>query len=190
MTRADDELTLLLIDGDNLLHRLRGGRDDAGLGWLIPRLRATLATGSRAVVMLDGHPDPGQPARREVTPGVEFRHSMRTDADTAILEILAARPFDERAATAVVTDDRALTERTRRAGGMTRRLDWLRRRLEHPETVIDRQQARRPTGLGQGRAPRAARPNPDPDRAPWRPGRGATRKRGNPRRGERDAGAT
>ncbi|MEO7118867.1 MAG: hypothetical protein ABIZ34_07845 [Candidatus Limnocylindrales bacterium] len=177
----DADLALLLIDGDNLLHRLRGGRDESGLAWLIPRLRASLPPRCTAIVMLDGHPDRGQPPVRQATPGVEFRHSLRLDADTAIIEILSARPFVDRARTVVVTDDRALTERARHVGGVTRRLDWLRGRLDAPAAA-----ARIVGGtLGVGVPPKVgpASAGQDEERRRWTPGRGATRKRGNPRRG-------
>lgn len=190
MSRADDELQLLLVDGDNLMHRLRGGRDDAGLAWLIPRLRACLGPGTTAILMLDGHPFPGEPPRQNAAPGVELRHSGRVDADTALVSILEARPFADRARTAVITDDRGLTERAKRVGGMTRRLDWLRLRLERPPTgmsaaVPGQPPTRRPgSALGSGRPPRSdPPPRAGDDARPWRPGRGATTKRGNPRRG-------
>nr|MBA2569801.1 hypothetical protein [Chloroflexota bacterium] len=132
MTRGDEELHLLLVDGDNLLHRLRGGRDEGGLAWLLPRLRASLPGGCTAIVMLDGHPDPGQASRSRVAPGVEIHHSGRIDGDGAILELLNDRSFPDRAKTAVITDDRSLADRARRIGGVTRRLDWLRDRLDRP----------------------------------------------------------
>ncbi len=194
MSRADDELQLLLVDGDNLMHRLRGGRDDAGLAWLIPRLRACLGPGAKAILVLDGHPFPGEPPRQNVAPGVELRHSGRVDADTAIVEILEARPFAERARTAIITDDRGLTERAKHVGGLTRRLDWLRLRLERPPTgVFSGGPGQLPTGrrgsaLGSGRPPHSdPPPRTGDDARPWRPGRGATTKRGNPRRGRRTA---
>lgn len=199
MSRADDGLQLLLVDGDNLMHRLRGGRDDAGLAWLIPRLRACLAPGATAILVLDGHPFPGESPRKTVAPGVQLRHSGRLDADTVIVEILEARPFLDRARTVVITDDRGLTERAKRAGGLTRRLDWLRDRLERPPTGMAARGAtgapargnpappgigRPGSGLGSGRPPRSgAPPTARDDSRPWRPGRGATAKRGNPRRG-------
>ena len=67
-------------------------RDEAGLRWLLPRLRAWLPPGTRALVMLDGHPDPGEAFRRHVATGVDFQHSGTVDADTAIVGTLAARP--------------------------------------------------------------------------------------------------
>lgn len=200
MSRADDELQLLLVDGNNLMYRLRGTRDDAGLAWLIPRLRACLAPGTTAIIVLDGHPFPGEPPRQNAAPGVELRHSGRVDADTAIVEILEARPFVDRARTAVITDDRGLTERAKRVGGLTRRLDWLRVRLERPPTAPSPGATRAPgrtvtgrpgSALGGGRPPRTGSPPPASEETrPWRPGRGATTKRGNPRRGRRSTDGT
>lgn len=186
MTRDDDELLLLIVDGDNLLHRVRGGRDGSGLAWLLPRLRATLPAGGRGIVMLDGHPSPGQARRSRVAPGVEVHHSGRIDGDGAILELVAALAFADRGRTAVVTDDRSLADRARHLGALTRRLDWLRLRLERPEGVVrpGAVQQRRPMSLGHSRPPPRP-PSPAAEehpREPWRPGRGATRKRGNPRR--------
>ncbi|MEA2623053.1 MAG: hypothetical protein QOH61_1963 [Chloroflexota bacterium] len=211
---AGPEVELVLIDGDNLLHRVRGMRDEAGLRWLLPRLRAWLPQGTRALVMLDGQPDPGESLRRRVATAVEFQHSGNVDADTRLVQTLAARPYAERARTVVVTDDRALGDRVRQAGGLVRRLEWLTAGLAAavgepavvgggPRGVTRRWQV----GVGRGRAPRSSGtasgsssspgrkpasggPAPDPEggreepeHEPWKPGRGATKKRGNPKRG-------
>jgi hypothetical protein len=228
------EFELLLIDGDNLLHRVRGSRDEAGLRWLLPRLRAWLPAGAHIIVMLDGHPDPGEVLRRRVAPGIEFQHSGNVDADTALVAILAARPYADRSRTLLVTDDRGLTDRARHGGGLTRRLDWLTVQLARVTgspgagqsgrgigpnngrggssgsgasksgsggegsagSPAGRQSTRGmdesrgpgtgpPIGIGRGRSVRKAesRPDPNEDRNVWRPGRGATRKVGNPKRG-------
>jgi hypothetical protein len=176
------EFELVLIDGDNLLHRVRGTRDEAGLRWLLPRLRAWLPAGAHIIVMLDGHPDPGEVLRRRVAPGIEFQHSGNVDGDTALLTILAARPYADRARTLLVTDDRGLTDRARHGGGLTRRLDWLTAQLARATGLPG---AGPPVGIGRGRSVRRteSRPEPSEDRKVWRPGRGATRKVGNPKRG-------
>jgi hypothetical protein len=191
------EFQLLLIDGDNLLHRVRGSRDEAGLRWLLPRLRAWLPPGAHIIVMLDGHPDPGEVLRRRVAPGIEFQHSGNVDADTALVAILAARPYADRSRTLLVTDDRGLTDRARHAGGLTRRLDWLTVQLARATGSPAARQSTRgidegrgpgtgpPIGIGRGRSVRKSesRPETSEDRDAWRPGRGATRKVGNPKRG-------
>ena len=191
---AEAEFDLVLIDGDNLLHRVRGMRDEAGLRWLLPRLRAWRAATARVLVMLDGHPDPGDSVRRRVSTGVEFHHSLGRSGDDALLEILSARPYADRGRTLLVTDDRALTERARHAGGITRRLEWFVGELARSagEPARGGQTAGiRPVGIGRGRVVRPpAGPGSerggdatDADRPAWHPGRGATRKRGNPKRG-------
>lgn len=184
MNRKHIDFGLLIIDGDNLLHRVLGGRTDGGLAWLIPRLRAALPTGALSIVMLDGGAGMGQPMRHRAAPGVEVHHSGNLDGDTAILRLLSERPFFERARTVVVTDDRALADRVRHSGGITRRLDWFMERLERPTSISRDGSSTRRGSIGGGRPP----PGPSPDQAPgcgrpaWRPGRGATRKPGNPRR--------
>lgn len=192
------EFELLLLDGDNLLHRVRGTRDEAGVRWLLPRLRAWVPAGAQIIVMLDGHPDPGEVVRRRVAPGIEFRHSGNVDGDTALLLILAARPYADRARTLLVTDDRGLTDRARHGGGLTRRLEWLTVQLARATGSAGAGQAGGgmaaggvtpgagpPVGIGRGRSVRGTLGSPEPteDRKVWRPGRGATRKVGNPRRG-------
>ncbi len=193
---SPSEFQLLLVDGDNLLHRVRGTRDEAGLRWLLPRLRAWLPAGAHVIVMLDGHPDPGEVLRRRVAPGIEFQHSGNVDADTALVAILGARPYADRARTLLVTDDRGLTDRARHVGGLTRRLDWLSVQLARATGSPGAGQSARgmgpgtgpPIGIGRGRSVRITegRPERSEDRKTWRPGRGATRKVGNPKRGHPD----
>ena len=199
------DLALVLIDGDNLLHRVRGTRDEAGLHWLLPRLRAWRPADVHIVVMLDGHPDTGIGPRTRVAPGIESQHSGSVDADTAIVGIVRARPYAERSRTLVISDDRALGDRVRHVGGYVRRLDWLTSQLLRadgpaapaPQTPSGTTGPARPrrTAIGAGRPPRRTRARSRADgspgrdagdedeREPWKPGRGATRKRGNPKRG-------
>jgi hypothetical protein len=191
------EFELVLVDGDNLLHRVRGMRDEAGLRWLLPRLAAWRPPNVTVTVILDGHPDPGEAHRRRVATGVEFRHSGDMDGDSAIVATLRARPYSDRSRTIVVTDDRQLGDRVRHAGGMVRRLDWfvsgLAASVGEPVPTGSgatggSTETRPPTGIGGGRRrsgasePSGHRTDDDEEREPWRPGRGATAKRGNPRR--------
>lgn len=192
MPRTGDphDLSVLLVDGDNLLHAIRGSRDDRGVAWLLPRLARWRPPGLRIVVALDGHAAPGESPRGRVANGIEFRHAGARSADDLIIELLAQQPFAERAGVAVVTRDHGLAERVRRGGGLTRSLDWLVARLEDP-AAIPRSGAAPVAGgnIGQGRpvSRDSAPAREDQERTPWKPGRGATRKRGNPRR---DAKAT
>src|SRR4051794_3301659 len=168
-------------------------RDEAGLRWLLPRLRSWRPANAAITVMLDGHPDPGEAHRRRVATGVEFRHSGDMDGDSAIVATLRARPYSERSRTVVVSDDRQLGDRVRHAGGMVRGLDWLVNGLAAsvgeavPAGGAARGAQKPPTGIGGGkRSPtpgdQRAEDATQDDRQPWRPGRGATTKRGNPRR--------
>lgn len=185
MTRdaGDGALGLLLVDGDNVLHEVRGSRDAGGVAWLLPRLVAWRPTDLRIVVALDGHPPPGESRRPRVARGIEFAHSGSRSADDLIVEVLESMPFTERARAAVVTRDRDLQARARRSGGLVRSVEWLIGVLgaSHPPPGDGQ-----PGRIGQGRPPRG-RHRPDAgeeatEERTWQPGRGATRKKGNPRR--------
>jgi hypothetical protein len=78
----------------------------------------------RAEVILDGHPAAGTPLREKVSSRLELRHAGGT-ADDAIVAAVATLPWAGRGRTIVVTDDRALADRSRTAGALARRLDWL-----------------------------------------------------------------
>ncbi|MDA8237857.1 MAG: hypothetical protein M0T75_08255 [Chloroflexi bacterium] len=170
----------LLVDGTNLLHALGRGRGPLPAVALTGRLRALVPPGVTVVVVLDGAPAPGAAGRR-VTSGVEVRHAGRRSADAVLRELAAASPDG----TLVVTDDLALGASIRATGARTVRAGWLAERL---------------AGQRLG-APAVGRPMPPPatmslDGAPgadrdegprWKPGRGATRKTGNPKRGRRSA---
>lgn len=242
------DLARIYVDGNNLLHRRLGGGGRAGGGaaggppsgvavrLLLAGMRAALPETLDVVLILDGQPDPGAPSRERIRHGLEVRHAGRSDADSVLVDMVSARPFAERARTLVVTDDRALIERVRHAGGRTERLDWLEGHLwaaesgsasalgggpssggggrsstqrGGPRAASGRSSiargsppAARPVGgssISQGKAPparptgaashpqgeQAAKEAGDTDqaRAPWRPGRNATRKHGNPKRG-------
>lgn len=182
-----EELDLLLVDGDNLLHAVRGVRDESGVAWLLPRLIRWRPDHLRIVVGLDGHQAPGETIRTRAAPGIELRHSGARSADDLLIELLASQPYAGRSRTAVVTSDRELQARVRRAAGSTRSVEWLVAQLAG--RTLPTGQTGPPVGIGQGRPPR---PNPalaaiDGERRSWKPGRGATRKRGNPRRGSKGA---
>ena len=175
----------LLIDGNNVLHRIAGSPDEAAQRQLIARLRAILPLTVATTLVLDGAPDRGAPLNVKVTNALDVRHAGPAGADALIVSLVEGRPFASRSRTLIVTDDRALGDRIRTAGAGVRRLGWLQGMLSATE-------GRRAPGsrMGAGGAPARAparaepeRPDDDPDAAPWRPGRGATRKRGNPRRG-------
>jgi hypothetical protein len=186
----------LLVDGSNLLHALRrapaaaAGAEPTPAAALIGRLRAAIPPEVGIELVLDGPPEPGMHGTR-VAAGLIVRYSGRRSADQVLLGLVedvrrAAGPHEERRAAVdnilVVTDDRdlrlALTARGARTAGtrwLTGRLD--RRRPASP-TTGNRRPPRPVTSAGteetDGDGPRR-----------WEPGRGATKKRGNPRRGHR-----
>lgn len=207
-----EDLAFVLIDGDNLLHRVRGNRDDGAVRWLLPRLRAWRPNGVRIVLMLDGHPEPGESFRRQIVTGIESHYSGVVDGDTALIKLLSSRPYADRIRTVLITDDRQLQDRAKHLSAFVRRLDWFAGQLasgnaavlrtSSPEDQADMGPASkpggtsltaRPVGVGSGRPPRRAPgtggsdPSRDtdgePEHKPWKPGRGATKKTGNPKRG-------
>ena len=176
MSRPLDPLagvTRLLVDGTNLLHAIRRGPEPLPPTALTGRLRAIVAPGIGVVVVLDGSPAPGAIGRR-IASGVEVRYAGRRPADDLLREMVAPAPEG----TLVVTDDIALAESLRALGARTARAAWLagrlaRQRLESPS-------AGRPRAPLMPESPNA---EDEPERPAWRPGRGATTKRGNPKRG-------
>ena len=181
-----DDIELLLVDGDNLLHDVRGSRDEGGVAWLLPRLRGWRPDGVHIIVALDGHAPPGEARRKRATRGIDFHHSGSRSADDLLIDLVKAQPYAGRARTAVVTRDRGLQDRARRSGAATRSVDWLMRQVAGTGSSGGTEPKKR-VGIGQGKPPPKRHFEPlEPgaeDRAAWQPGRGATRKKGNPRRG-------
>jgi len=171
----------VLIDGDNLLHRVRGMRDEAGVAWLLPRLSAWRPAGVQVTVLLDGAPDPGSPRRQRAASGISWEHSGRVDADTAIVETARARPYADRARTVVVTDDRGLADRARHVGVLVRRLDWLVDQLNHPTVPGSTSGAARPGNTPGGSASPGGSAAPRGSASPPAPGASAA-PGGSPRR--------
>jgi hypothetical protein len=82
----------------------------------------------------------------------------------------------------VVTDDRALRASVAARGARTAGTGWLLARLSRPSVSAPSVGNRRPPRMPSG-------PDANDDRTPWKPGRGATVKRGNPRRGRPSSGS-
>jgi hypothetical protein len=188
MTRSSglEDFDLLLIDGDNLLHDVRGSRDEGGVAWLLPRLSGWRPQHLRIVIGLDGHPASGESSRKKATRGIEFHHSRSRSADDMLINLLEAQPYAGRTRTVVVTRDRSLQARANRGGGATRSIDWLMGLVAGTSGRGGGGVAGKPVGIGQGKPPKKRHYEPsDPDqdeRTPWEPGRGATKKKGNPKR--------
>jgi hypothetical protein len=182
-------VSVLIIDGNNLLHRTAGGLGPSAARILVPRLRAVLPAGVRVSLILDGMADPGGPGREHIG-SITIAHAGRRSADDAIVEAVGHATYEERPRTIVVTDDRALADRIKRLGALHRRVSWLQEVLDLAHRG-PRSSGPAPIGRPGVRLPRATPPTSDPppgqpdeeaERTPWRPGRGATRKRGNPMR--------
>jgi hypothetical protein len=174
----------VVVDGTNLLHAISRGPSPLPAAALVGRLRGAIPAAVAIELIFDGLPDRGLRGER-IASGLLVRHSGRRTADELIISLVeeARQGAGPRGADnlLIVTDDGALRDSVASLGARTARSAWLvtrlaRERLETPST-------------GNRRAPRPPMPEPDEDRVGWRPGRGATTKRGNPRRARRRGGA-
>jgi hypothetical protein len=179
----------LLVDGSNLLPALarRGGQ--APQAALIGRLRAAIPAPVGIELVFDGAPAPGLRDTR-IAAGLLVRHGGRRSADALLIDLVdQARAVAGAAAAAgllVITDDRALRVAVQSKGARTAGTAWLLGRLDRPRVASPSVGNRRPPDPGTT-APGAAAE--EAERTPWKPGRGATRKRGNPRRGRPSSGS-
>ena len=123
--RALDDVKVLLIDGNNVLHRIAGAADPTALRTLLPKLRAAIPETIATVLMLDGHADTGTYGRERIRRGFEIRHSGSFSADDALLRLIRDAPPTERHEMTLVSDDIALANRARMLGARTKRLAWL-----------------------------------------------------------------
>jgi len=180
---------LLVVDGSNLLHALRASPNSDGgpvppPAALIGRLRGVVPASIEIQLVFDGPPERGLGSAR-IASGLSVRYAGRRSADEAILETIRNRPagatLGETAL--VVTDDRELVRNVWRLGARAVGTEWLLRRLGRARLSSP--------GPGRSRAPvspdttdaPSGEPGSESGRRPWRPGRGATTKKGNPRRG-------
>jgi hypothetical protein len=147
-----DGIEILLIDGNNLLYRRSGGVGEQAVRGLLVELQRALPATVRAQIVLDGHPDAGTPFRQRISATLEIRHAGGT-ADDAIVAEVNGVPWATRGRMIVVTDNRGLADRSRTAGALHRRLDWLSALPPAPTNVPPRPG----TSLGAGRPPRPAR---------------------------------
>jgi hypothetical protein len=181
----------LVVDGSNLLHALARGTALLPRTALIGRIRAAIPPAVSIELVFDGPPEPGMGSVR-VASGLVVRFAGRRSADEAILALVDEASNVSRDAQGadnvlVVTDDRDLRHAVGGRGAATARLAWLLGRLARtvpaaPTTGAGRPVARRepdrPADDGDEQEGESERPR-------WQAGRGATRKRGNPRRAGR-----
>jgi hypothetical protein len=180
----------LLIDGTNLLHVLSRKPGAAPQAALIGRLRAIVPASIGIELVFDGAPEPGMRGER-VASGLLVRHAGRRSADDVLLSLVDETRATAGAAAAgallVVSDDHALRAALRTKGARTAGSAWLLGRLDRPKLSAPSVGNRRPARGG----PADDRSSQDggADGPRWKPGRGATTKKGNPRRGRPSSGS-
>jgi predicted RNA-binding protein with PIN domain len=177
----------LIVDGSNLLHAL-SRRDQSRSDQpqppaaLIGRLRAIIPAGTAIELVFDGPPERGLRGER-IASGVRVRYSGARSADFVILslaeDVRATAGLEATAELLVVTDDRDLRGRLRAKGARTAGAEWLIGRLQRGQLSAP--------SAGNRRPPRIDAVDTDEDRPGWKPGRGATTKRGPSRRTRRGA---
>ena len=129
---------------------------------------------------------PGMRGER-VAAGLIVRHAGRRTADELLISLVEETRATAGPAAAgrllVVTDDLGLRSELRARGARTAGTRWLLERL-------DQHRLRSPSvGNRRSPSPPAAGTADDGEARPgWKPGRGATTKRGNPRRGRPSSG--
>jgi hypothetical protein len=184
----------LLVDGTNLLHGMTRTAGAAPPAALIGRLRAVVPAQVAIELVFDGPAERGLRGER-IAAGTSVRYGGPRTADEVILALVDdVRMVDGPDGTAgllVVTDDRDLRHGARLRGARTAGSAWLLGRLGSGRLSSP--------SIGNPRPPRSltstsniSQSDGDPaetERVGWRPGRGATTKRGNPRRSPKAGGA-
>jgi hypothetical protein len=184
----------LLVDGTNLLYGLSRAAGAAPPAALVGRLRAVVPAQVGIELVFDGPAERGLRGER-IAAGTSVRYGGPRSADAVILALIDdVRMVDGPDGTAsllVVTDDRDLRHGARLRGARTAGSAWLLGRLGSGRLSSP--------SIGNPRPPRSltstsiiSQSDGDPaesDRIGWQPGRGATTKRGNPRRSPKAGGA-
>ncbi len=184
----------LLIDGTNLLHSLSRSGGAAPATTLIGRLRGVVPAPIAIELVFDGPAERGLRGER-IASGTSVRYSGARTADAVIVSLVdEVRLVDGPEGTAgilVITDDRDLKYESRMRGARTAGSAWLLGRLGSGRLSSSSIGNPRPRRLAASPSV-ASQSDGDPaetDRVGWQPGRGATTKRGNPRRAPRSGGA-
>ena len=188
---------LLVIDGTNLLHALSRTPGAAPPAALVGRLRSIIPAAIGIELVFDGPAEHGLRNER-IAAGVRVRYAGRRTADAVIVTRLDDVRRDDGPegthALLVVTDDRDLRHAAHLRGARTAGAAWLLGRLDTPRLAAP--SAGNPRPAAPPRRPAGTRTDagsdvdePDGDRPRWQPGRGATTKKGNPRKAPRTGGA-
>jgi len=188
----------LIVDGSNLLHALTRSGTAPPATALIGRLRGAIPPATAIELVLDGAPERGLRNER-IASGVTVRYGAARTADALILRLIddvrALDGADGTAALLIVTDDRDLRHGARLRGARTAGTAWLlgrldTHRLSSPSVGNPRPaRVRHAPGSGASGTGLGADDHADTDRPGWKPGRGATTKKGNPRRAPKAGGA-
>jgi hypothetical protein len=183
-------IRLMVVDGTNLAHALSQRAEPGPRAAVLGRIRGAVPADVAIELVFDGPPEPGATVR--AASHVTVRYGGRRPADLLVLERLevdAGGPGPARARAhdpsrgreiLVVTDDAQLARASRARGAATVRTSWLIGRMERGRLSSP--------SVGNARPPKPAPTSADREAAAaadgrrWQPGRGATTKRGNPRR--------
>ncbi|MFL5649940.1 MAG: hypothetical protein ACJ777_01535 [Chloroflexota bacterium] len=184
----------LLVDGTNLLHAMSKASGGAPQTALIGRLRGAIPASVTIELVFDGPPERGLRNER-IAAGIVVRFSGARTADAVILTIIEdvrlVDGADGTAALLVVTDDRDLRHGAHVRGARTARSAWLLGRLGTGRLASPSVGNPRPARGGPPLTPAASQPaadTSDDDGPSWKPGRGATTKKGNPRKAPKSGG--
>jgi rRNA-processing protein FCF1 len=181
-----DGTTHLIVDGTNLLYRLGGGGKASPPAAVIGRLRAAVPRTIAIDLVFDGA---GHGVFGRLAEGMYVRWAGRRSADDVILDLASEAAMEAggpagAGTVLVVTNDRDLAHRVAMKGARTAALQWLIHRMDLPVLASPAAGNRRPPTIGAGSP--GAGPHPDgrddEGRRPWKPGRGATAKTGQPRK--------
>ena len=184
-------VTQLLVDGTNLLHAMTRGPDRQPPAALIGRLRGAIPPDTRITIVFDGPPERSIRGER-IAGGLTVQYGGRYSADTILVTLVedAAMTSNEANATdkiLVVTDDRDLKFALRKRGARTTGSAWRIGRLDRPRLSSPSAGNSRPPMPPRIPQPKPGEETEEMTEARWNPGRGATTKRGNPRRQPRSA---
>lgn len=180
----------LLVDGNNLLHALSRTKTAAPPATLIGRLRGAIPASTAIEIVFDGPAERGIRGER-IAAGTTVRYGGPRTADAVILalvdDVRLVDGADGTATLLIVTDDRDLRHEARFRGARTAGSAWLLGRLDSGRLASP--------SVGNPRPPRPVAQHTksdgdedEADRRGWQPGRGATTKRGNPRRAPKAGG--
>jgi predicted RNA-binding protein with PIN domain len=183
----------LFVDGNNLTHAMAKTPGGAASTGLIARLRGAIPGQVTIELVFDGPAERGLRNER-IGAGVVVRYSGARTADSLILtmveDVRVADGPDGTAGLLVVTDDRELRHSVQMRGARTARTSWLIGRLGTGRLASPSVGNPRPARGSPPPSTAASQQDGDPaetDRPSWKAGRGATTKKGNPRKAPKAA---